>query len=237
MDPVRTRIIACKTLIYELRPFLPPNAKCHTVDPGLHMDPAKMRGSLQTVIDRITADTKTIILAYGLCSMGVVGLRAQHSRLVIPRRDDCIAILLGSRRAYREQLDQEPGTYFLSKGWIDAGITLLDELKKMRQRYGKPRAEQVMARMLRNYRRLVFIDMGYSDVEPYRQFSRETARVFKLEYQEIRGTSEFLEKVCNGPWDDDFVVVPAGHDASLADFKMLHPAVRTKVFRQVRESG
>jgi hypothetical protein len=61
--------------------------------------------------------------------------------------------------------------------------------------------------------------------------------VLKLEYQEIRGTSEFLEKVCNGPWDDDFVVVPAGHDASLADFKMLHPAVRTKVFRQVRESG
>ena len=79
------------------------------------MNPVKMRDALQAIIDRITADTETIILGYGLCSMGVIGLRARHSRLVIPRRDDCIAILLGSRSAYLKEFEREPGTYFYQK--------------------------------------------------------------------------------------------------------------------------
>ena len=80
--------------------------------------------------------------------MGVIGLKATHSTLVIPRQDDCISIFLGSRKAYKRELDKEPGTYFLSKGRIDAGITLLDELKRMEERYGKKLAERVMKRML-----------------------------------------------------------------------------------------
>jgi hypothetical protein len=185
------------------------------------MNPVKMRDALQAVIDRISADTETIILGYGLCSMGVIGLQARHSQLVIPRRDDCIAILLGSRSAYLKELKQEPGTYFLSKGWIDAGITLLDELGKIRQRYGQQRALRIMKRMFQHYRRLVFINMGYHNPEPYRQFSRKAAKMLKLDYQEIRGTPEFLSKICNGPWDDDFVVAPAGHTIRLADFNMV----------------
>lgn len=221
MDPARTRIIACKTMINEIRPFLSSKSICHAVEPGLHMNPAKMRDALQAIIDRITADTETIILGYGLCSMGVIGLRARHSRLVIPRRDDCIAIFLGSRSAYLKELEREPGTYFLSKGWIDAGITLLDELEKMRQRYDAQRAERIISRMLQHYRRLVFVNMGYHDPEPYRQFSRKAAKVFNLDYQEIRGAPEFLATICSGPWDDDFVVAPAGHTIRLSDFKLV----------------
>jgi hypothetical protein len=221
MGSVQTRIVACKTVLNEMRPFLSSNVICHTVEPGLHMEPAKMRDALQAIIDRITADTETIILGYGLCSMGVIGLQTRHSQLIIPRQEDCIAILLGSRSAYLKELKHEPGTYFLSKGWIDAGITLLDELKKMQQRCGERRANRVIARMLRNYRRLVFINMGYHDPEPYRQFSRKAAKLLKLDYQEIRGTPGFLSKICNGPWDDDFVVASAGQTISLADFKMV----------------
>lgn len=75
--------------------------------------------------------------------------------------------------------------------------------------------------MLQHYRRLVFINMGYSDPEPYRRFSRRAAKVLNLDYQEIRGGSEFLSKICRGPWDDDFVVAPVGHTINLADFKMI----------------
>ncbi|MGD8986108.1 MAG: DUF1638 domain-containing protein, partial [Desulfobacteraceae bacterium] len=168
-----------------------------------------------------TADTETIILGYGLCSMGVIGLRATHSTLVIPRIDDCVAMFLGSRQAYKKELKQEPGTYFLSKGWIEAEITPLDELRMMEARYGKRRAEWVMKRMLQNYKRLAFIDMGYQDQEKYRQLSRKAAEKFNLYYQEIKGTPEFLGMICNGPWDDEFVVAPPGHTIHLEDFGIL----------------
>jgi hypothetical protein len=216
----RTRIIACRTVIKEMQHLLPSDMEALTLDSGLHLHPEKLRGELQAMIDEITAHTETIILGYGLCSMGVMGLKATDSTLVIPRQDDCIAIFLGSRRAYRKALNQEPGTYFLSKGWIDAGITLLDELKGMEERYGKRRAELVMKRMLQHYRRLAFIDMGYQDQERYRQFSQRAARELNLSYQEIKGTPKLLGKICSGPWDDEFVVAPPGHIICLEDFGM-----------------
>ena len=216
----RTTIIACRTVIGEMQQMLPSDMEPHTLESGLHLHPDKLRDALQAMIDEVTADTETIILGYGLCSMGVIGLKATHSTLVIPRIDDCIAIFLGSRMVYKEVLNQEPGTYFLSKGWIDAGITIIDELKKMEERYGKKRAERLMNRMLQHYRRLAFIDMGYQDQERYRQFSQRAAKRLNLYYQEIKGTPELLRKICNGPWDDEFVVAPPGHIICLEDFGM-----------------
>jgi hypothetical protein len=134
--------------------MLPSDMESLVLESGLHLHSDRLRGALQAMIDDITADTETIILGYGLCSMGVIGLKATHSTLVIPRQDDCIAIFLGSRRVYKEALNQEPGTYFLSKGWIDAEITIVDELKRMEERYGKKRAERVMKRVLQHYHRL-----------------------------------------------------------------------------------
>ena len=220
MTQGRTKIIACRTVINEMQHLLPADMEWRTLESGLHLHPEKLRGELQAMIDEITAHTETIILGYGLCSMGVIGLKATDSRLVIPCLDDCIALFLGSRRAYQKALSEEPGTYFLSKGWIDAGITLLDELRSMEERYGKRRAELVMKRMLRHYRRLAFIDMGYQDQERYRQFSQKAARKLNLYYQEINGTPELLRKICNGPWDDEFVVAPPGHIIRLEDFGM-----------------
>ena len=218
MNHRRIKIIACRTVIEEMQQLLPSDMEWLTLDSGLHLHPDKLQGALQAMIDEITAHTETIILGYGLCSMGVIGLKASDSTLVIPLLDDCIALFLGSRTAYRKALNQEPGTYFLSKGWIDAGITLLDELKSMEERYGKRRAELVMKRMLQHYRRLAFIDMGYQDQERYRQFSQRAAQKLNLYYQEIKGTPELLRKICNGPWDDEFVVAPPGHIIRLEDF-------------------
>jgi hypothetical protein len=134
--------------------------------------------------------------------------------------DDCIAMFLGTRAAYRKELDQEPGTYFLSKGWIDAGITLLDDLEMMEERYGPSLAERLIKRMLQNYKRLAFIDMGYGDREKYSQFCQRAAMKLNLSYQEIKGTTAFLDKMCNGPWDDELIVAPPGHEICLADFGM-----------------
>lgn len=216
-----TKIIACRTVIEEMQQLLPSDMTPLSLMSGLHLHPDKLRAALQALIDEITADTETILLGYGMCSMGVIGIKATNSTLVIPRQDDCIAIFLGSRRAYKRELNKEPGTYFLSKGWINAGITLLDELKSIEKRYGKMRAERVMKRMLQHYRRLAFIDMGYQDQELYRQFSRRAAEKLNLYYQEIKGTSRLLEKICSGPWDNEFVIAPPGHIICLEDFGMV----------------
>ena len=231
-------MIACRTVLEEMQDVLPPDLESLALESGLHLDPEKLRGALQAMIDEITNETETIILGFGLCSLGVIGLRATNSTLVIPRVDDCIAILLGSRRAYQQELKREPGTYFLSKGWIDARITILDELKRMEERYGQRNAGRIMKRMFRNYRRLAFIEMGRQDQEPYRQFSRRAAKELGLTYQAIKGTPRLLGKICNGPWDDDFVVAPPRHTIRLEDFGMAPAGVQepSPLFRGAKGS-
>lgn len=213
------QIIACETVIDEMRPFMPPDMRYQAIEPGLHLQPHKLKGVLQEIINRISADTDTIILGYGLCSMAVIGLRSAKSTLVVPRMDDCIAMLLGSQTNYKKQLRQEPGTYFLSKGWIESGINIVEEFRKTEKRYGAKQADLVKQVMFKNYTRLVFINLGYQDSEQYRQFSRRAAAELNLRFEEINGTTRLLNKIANGPWDDEFVVAPPGHTIQLEDFR------------------
>jgi hypothetical protein len=213
------QIIACETVINEILDFMPPDMHYQSIEPGLHLQPDKLKNALQRMIDKITADADTIILGYGLCSMAVIGLRAAKSTLVVPRIDDCIAMLLGSQRNYKAQLHSEPGTYFLSKGWIDSGINLVEEFRDTEARYGKQRADIVKALMLKNYSRLAFINLGYRDAERYRKFSRKAADELGLSYEEIEGTTRLLKRMVNGPWNNEFVVTLPGQTIQLEDFR------------------
>ena len=213
------QIIACETVINEILDFMPPDMKYHTVEPGMHLRPEKLKGCLQQTIDRITADADPIILGYGLCSMAVIGLRAAKSTLVVPRADDCIAMLLGSQKNYKAQLRINPGTYFLSRGWIESGINLVEEFRKTEARYGKRRADIIKALMLKNYSRLAFINLGYRNAERYRRFSRRAAIELGLNFEEIVGTARLLRQLVNGPWNHDFVITPAGQTIRLEDFR------------------
>jgi hypothetical protein len=211
-------MLTCETVIKEMLPFLPKECDYRSFESGLHRYPEKLRRVLQDSIDEITAETDVIILAFGLCANAVIGLRARKSTLIIPRIDDCVGMFLGSRENYREQLRHEPGTYFLSKGWIEAGISLIEEFKAMESRFGKERAEKIQRAMLKNYTRLAYIDMGHADQEAYYDFARNTARLLNLRYDKIKGTTELLKKMIHGPHENGFVICPPGKTVRHEDF-------------------
>ena len=215
----RTKVVACATVIEEMLPFLPVGVEHEVLDFGLHLQPEKLRQSLQATIDAASVTADSIILGYGLCSLAVVGLTAHNCTLVVPRVDDCIAIFLGSHAAYKEQSSQEPGTYYLTKGWIEVSDTPFEEYNRLVERYGQARADRIMQLMLKNYTRLAYIDTGQYDQERYREYSRRTAARFGLRYEEIPGADTLIKKMIYGPWDDDFVVAQPGQTITYADFK------------------
>lgn len=219
MSMSRIKIVACATVIEEMLPFLPVDMEYEVLDFGLHLHPTKLRESLQASIDTASAEVDTIILGYGLCSMAVVGLTATNCTLVVPRVDDCIAIFLGSAAAYKQQARQEPGTYYLTKGWIEVSDTPFEQYHRLVARYGSERADRMMKLMLKNYTRLAFIDTGQHEQERYRDYTRRTAERFKLRYEVIPGSKTLVQKMIHGPWDDDFVVTQPGQTITYADFK------------------
>lgn len=219
-NPERVKVIACATVIEEMAPRMPDAMAREVLDFGLHFRPGGLQAALQAAIDA-SVGYETLLLGYGLCSRGVVGLRATTARLVIPRVDDCIAIFLGSRHDYARQQRQEPGTYYLTKGWIEVKDSPLDGIAELTPKYGEVKAERIMRVMLKNYTRVAFIDTGAYEIEHYRSRAQENARRFDLRYEEIKGRPSLVEKLLFGPWDEECVVVEQGgvleYEAFVAD--------------------
>ena len=214
----RRLVIACATVIEEMLPFLPADVSSETLDFGLHLHPSQLKKSLQEKIDRASQHADVLLLGYGLCSMAVVGLHATTAHLVIPRVDDCIAIFLGSCSAYKEQARKEPGTYYLTKGWIEIGDTPFQQHQRLIEKYGQAKAELMTHLLLKNYKRLGFINTGLYQIDRYREYARRTAEEFHLRFEEIEGSSALVNRLVFGPWDEEFVVIEPGQTIQYMDF-------------------
>jgi hypothetical protein len=203
-------------------PFLPAEVPHEVLDFGLHLKPSDLKKVLQEKIDEASQTADVLLLGYGLCSMAVVGLKASTATLVIPRTDDCIAIFLGSCKAYKEQTKGEPGTYYLTKGWIEVGDTPFEEHRLLVEKYGESKAERMTRLLLKNYTRLAFINTGLLDLDRYREYAQKTAEKFGLRFEEIAGSPDLVRKLIMGPWDDEFIVVPPGGSVTYLDFAHPH---------------
>ncbi len=217
-NPLNTLVLACATVIEEMLPFLPPGIHHEVFDFGLHTNPARLRLALQEVIDRAGGQYETILLGYGLCSQALVGLRANGCRLVAPPVDDCIAIFLGSRRAYAQEFQKEPGTYYLTKGWIEVGDTPFSDYERTVLRHGRELADEVYRMMMGNYKRLALIDTGQTGMEKYRRYTQECADRFGLLFEEISGSDSLIRKLISGSWNEEFVVIEPGEAFQLSQF-------------------
>lgn len=205
----RAMVVACETVIEELAPYLPDGVRSVVLDFGLHTRPGALRERLQELVGAVS-DVDVILLGYGLCSRAVIGLRAGPAALVIPRVHDCIGLFLGSQGAYVAQARSEPGTYYLTKGWIAVGDSPSEQMAVIAARYGPERARRMMGLMLRHYRRLAFINTGVARQEEFRDRARAEAGEFGLRFEEIDGDDRLARKLAQGPWDAEFVVIPPG---------------------------
>jgi len=178
------------------------------LEQSLHRTPQKMKPIIQDEIDKAAKeDWDYVILSYGLCSNGILGVKANHHPIVIPRVHDCIALFLGSWKKYMEEHKKEPGTYYLTKGWIDEGKSPIGIYREYCQRYDNETAEWVIKEELKNYTRIALVDIGVGLSETHREHAKENARFLHLRYEEIKGSLAFFEKMLRGWWSEDFIIL------------------------------
>lgn len=214
---MKAKIIACSTVSDKIQKILPSDIDLELLPYALHREPQKLHNELQQCID---ADTEHDILlfGYGLCSNGVVNLCSDRHTLVIPKVHDCISILMGSRECYNREFEKCPGTYYLSKGWIDQGAEPLAEFKRYAESFGEENAQWIIDTQYCNYQRVVLIDTGVGNIKELAMYSSEVAKYIKVDYQEQRGSLRLLEKLLNGDWDMEFVVTMPGRKVMVQSF-------------------
>jgi len=187
------------------------------MDYGLHRVPGQLRVALQQAIDRIE-EPSLVVLGYGLCGNGLLGLRAGRNTLLVPRTDDCISMLLGSRQAYILEFEAVTGTYYLSKGWLESGSHPLKEYEEYLPRYGEEQAMWLMDQQYQHYERLLLVAHSQGDLDAYHPQAQEVARFCErwgFRYEELLGSDEYVRRLAElaqrpDVYDDDFLIIPPG---------------------------
>lgn len=110
----KTIVIACGVLREDLERIKPLNSRIVYLPQSLHRTPKTLAASIQKEMDAIEpGSTDTVLVAYGLCSNGIVGVKATRAEIIIPRVHDCIGIFLGSLQRYMEEQKKTLGPIIL----------------------------------------------------------------------------------------------------------------------------
>ncbi len=202
---------------------------------GLHDTPDVLREELQHKIDEIERENQmlpahlrmeAVVLAYGLCSNGVIGLHSRSLPVIVPRCDDCISLFLGSAERYRKLFRELPGIYWYNNGWIEQAFTPSRE-NYARQRaqyaeeYGEENADYLMEctnNWMGQYRHCGFITCPLGDRLDYESYARQAAEDFGWQFTRVEGDMAYFDALVNGPWDDARFLTCPPHSCISAEY-------------------
>ena len=105
---------------------------------------------------------------------------------------------------------QQPGTYYLTRGFIEKRVDPLSQFQEGVKKYGWDKCLRLMKKALSGYKRFALIDMGHAETEEDWVYTERSARLLGMEAARIQGTPELLEKMLSGRWDQDFLIVNKG---------------------------
>ncbi len=233
------KIIACGVLENEIKAAAAKdNLIIHEeyLAAGLHEEPERLRKELQEAVTRASeevdaglADYDAIVIGYGLCGRGTVGLQAGSLPLIIPRVHDCIAMFLGSHKRYKEQFAGNPGTLYMTEGWYEHKTQPLSVKRKkdkqfkgnwdinvgyenIKNKYGDENAADIydfLNTWKRNYNRSVYIDTGSEKGHIYENYARDLAEELGWKYEKLDGSRDLFTAMLNSIYtDDEILVVP-----------------------------
>ncbi len=231
---MRLKLIACEIFYRELCAAVAGSVNQIDIEflsKGLHdIGQAGMSARLKEVLAAVDQSKyEAILLGYGLCSNGLVGLTAGSIPVVIPRAHDCITLFLGSKERYLEYFQSHPGVYFKTTGWLERGEGLIQyhedsihqrsgmtqTLEELVAKYGEDNGRYLyeqLCDMTRNYSGMTFIEMGIEPDDRFERRAREQAAEKGWKYQKIPGDMGLIRRLVNGPWDGtSFLVLPPGH--------------------------
>ncbi len=201
------------------------------IEQGLHDTPKKLQEQLQATINKIEKMQKetpiarpkfdAIVLAYGLCSNGIVGLHSETIPLIAPRCDDCMALFTGSQKRYLEVFNSRKGIYWFNKAWVEQGALPTQQKYDLKYKtycdmYDEDTADYLMEveeDWKDKYESVCFIKSSIFADENEQELTKQVAQDYSWEFFTTEENMEFLKDLIEGNWTDEtrFLRCPAGN--------------------------
>ena len=207
-----TVIVACENLKDYVRAA---QEACHTdfpvvlLDRSFHIRPAHMRDHVIERLGELPEDVETVLVAMGFCGGSWEDIECDK-RLVIPRIDDCISIVLTTT----DEVNQNPKQvgHFYMYGTVAGGLTVGELYDDINGKRGPKTAQAVIDMMYEGFRSIDVVDTGVYDCHDpdYLAKVQRDADLIGAEIEYVPGSNVLLEKLVSGRWDDQFLVVEPG---------------------------
>lgn len=192
------------------------------VDRLLHVEPERMKKEIAKLIENLPLEVDTILVAMGFCG-GVWDHVSFEKRIVIPRVDDCVSMLLHKDDVYHPNLKETGHLYLYENNPADfSALSLMRDYSEMDMDpvlVGMDK-EMLFHMWFDNYRYMDIIDTGMNDCysEEYASAAQENADQIGAVLDYVEGSNLLLEKLVSGRWDEQFIVAEPGHLLKHGDF-------------------
>ena len=211
MERKQIKFIGCRALAHILEPMLEAQAERIILDVGLHLSPDKLRARLIEEVHNMEGAGWDILLGYGLCGRALEGVYSNKSRLILPKVDDCVGALLGSRKRHKKVMSDNPGSFFLEPTWIGTEVDIFEQCQKGLERIPEARRPQIIELALKHYSRLALLDHGWEDSDRAVIQCKELAKKHNFEFIKFATDLTLLQNFTQGIWTpDDFIIMEPG---------------------------
>jgi len=208
-----------------------------------HDYPKKGHDVLQNKIDALDASRNKydyILLGFGLCGKMLGELKSRNIPMVVPRVHDCIALFLGSNKAYNKHCVDQAGTLCYIDAWLERSPARLEKnelqsigfnssFEEYVEKYGEEGAEyltEIANSWKRTYAQCLYVK-NKSVNKDFSAAIKAQAAERNWQYQEVQGNSILIKKLMLGEWCDEEFLIIDSHSIITQDSEPRTRIIRT----------
>ncbi len=174
-----------------------------------HRDPAEMRQHIISALEGLDPEVETVLVSMGFCGGSWDKVKVP-CRLVIPRIDDCISLLLQTTDEPVSNLKKPDCLYVKDK---DPGKENFKSIfDHMTQGIDEETKKRYHEDWMRYYREIDILETEINDSRrlEYAEAVKKDADWLHAEMAYVPGGIHLLEKLISGNWDAQFMVFEPG---------------------------
>lgn len=177
-----------------------------------HKEPAQMRKYIIEVTAQLPKNIDTVLVAIGFCG-GSWNQVTVDRKLVIPRVDDCVSVLLNTDCEYDPNPKKMGHLYMTERYPKCSGKRLCQECPRWR-------ADDCYPKWFANHSHLDIVDTGVFDCysERYVEDAQSCAESVNCSLDYVHGSNLLMEKLIGGQWDERFIIAEPGQQIAHKDF-------------------
>lgn len=205
----KTVILGCSSLkdyIDEAQRKVNTNYPVFYLNRLYHRDPNEMREHIINTLTTMDKDVDTILVAMGHCGGSWDGVKAP-CKLVIPKIDECVSLLLQNTDEVKSDLKEPGHLYVREKDPTKENFhSIFDKLTKNLDEDTKKRYHDDWKKY---YHEIDIIDTKINDCRraDYVRVVKEDADWLGAKLGFVEGGTYLLEKLFTGRWDEQFTIL------------------------------